>query len=342
MGWAFYRAPDAFERYRERWDEINGMQGSHVLLDSNFVAPLVRHFASAETLLCICDDKKNPAMAIVHKARTGFWQTFQPSQGPLGLIVLGNTDGAVEQIYELMRTLPGYTVGFSVTQQDPDLTAFNHLNGSGTTEVVDYIKTPRITLRGTFDDYWRARGRDLAGNLNRRIKRLNEQGIPFELIAERDPEQIAAAVADYGCLEAMGWKGREHTAVTSDNEQGRFYREMLENFCRRREGVVYRLVLNGKTVASDLCIERNGILIVLKVAYDETVKSVSPSFLLRQQILKSIFSEGKIKVVEFYGRVRDWHLKWTDEVRTMFHVNFYRHAWVPVARRAWKACLRSR
>ncbi|MCP5368587.1 MAG: GNAT family N-acetyltransferase, partial [Hyphomicrobiales bacterium] len=34
---------------------------------------------------------------------------------------------------------------------------------------------------------------------------------------------------------------------------------------------------------------------------------------------------GAFRVIEFYGPVKDWHTKWTDETRTMYHANYYRH-----------------
>ena len=88
MGWVFRSARDAFDKYRLRWDEINKRCGNHVLLDAVFVGSLVRHFASDNTLLGISDDDSNPGMLIVDKLRPSFWQTFQPSQGPIGLILL--------------------------------------------------------------------------------------------------------------------------------------------------------------------------------------------------------------------------------------------------------------
>jgi hypothetical protein len=95
--------------------------------------------------------------------------------------------------------------------------------------------------------------------------------------------------------------------------------------------------LNGKTVASDLCLQRDGTLVILKTAYDENVQGLSLGLLLHQEIFQSVFEEGKIRVIEFYGRLRDWHTKWTNEIRTMYHINFYRSAWARKARRLLKA-----
>jgi hypothetical protein len=51
---------------------------------------------------------------------------------------------------------------------------------------------------------------------------------------------------------------------------------------------------------------------------------------MREEATRTLFDEGRLGRIEFYGRVMEWHLRWTDEVRTMYHVNYYR--W-PVLRR---------
>jgi hypothetical protein len=339
--WSFHTAVDAFPRYRGLWDEINRSTANHILLDSTFVGSLIRHFASTDTLLGISDDGGNPGMVLLQKVKKGFWQTFQPSQGPLGLILLGNREGAVEQIVELIRSLPGYPLGFSVTQQDSELTMFKDLSYFQTLETVDYITTSRINLTGTFEEYWKRRGRYYIDDLRRQSRRLQEQRIEMEFVVERDPGRMAKCIGDYGRLEGVGWKGEEGTAVTVDNSQGLFYRQILEAFSSKGEAVVYRLLFNGETVASDLCLNRNGMLVVLKIAYDESFKGFSPGKFIHREILKALFTEGKIKVLEWYGRVHDWQIRLGSTTRTMFHVNFYRHRWVGTTRRYVKGIFRS-
>lgn len=337
MSWMFQPARDGFDKYREKWDEINKRCGNHILLDSAFVSSLIRYFASDQTLLGISNDPTYPGMSIVERSRPGFWQTFQPSQGPLGLIVLSNSNGVQNQIATLMGDLPGYCVGFSVTQQDPDFTVFANLSDSLRAESCDYAATSRIVLSGTFGEFWKRTGRYFVDDLRRQARRLDEQGMEMDFVTERDPGRVADCIRDYGKLEASGWKGREGTAVTADGPQGLFYKEILENFCRRGQGVIYRLAFNGKVVASDLCLERDGMTVVLKIAYDENLQGISPGKFIHREILKLLFEGEKTRTLEWYGRVHEWQKKLGSSARTMFHVNFYRNAWVPVARGLIKA-----
>lgn len=336
MGWQFYSARDAFENHREKWDDLNKGGRNHILLDSIFVGSLIRHFASDQTLLGISDDNAMPGMLIVDKVRLGFWQTFQPSQGPLGLLVLGNAGDIENQVAKLIRSLPGYSLGFSVLQQDPDFTSFVNVKDSRTAEICDYAATSRINLAGTFEEFWKRTGRYFVDDLRRQTRRLDEQGVRMDFVAERDPERVAECIRDYAGLESSGWKGKEGTAVTAEGRQGLFYRDILEKFCSRGEGVIYRLLFNGRIVASDLCLQRDGMTVVLKIAYDENLQGISPGKFIHREILRLLFKEGKTRALEWYGRVHEWQKKMGSAPRTMFHVNFYRDQWVSVARHILK------
>ena len=113
----------------------------------------------------------------------------------------------MQLIRELIHDLPGYALGFSVTQQDPDFTCFANLNGSPEVETLDYIQTPRLTVKGGFEDYWKQRSKNLTHNLGRQRRRLKQEGWSLELVTDRKTEAVAECIREYGRLESMGWKG---------------------------------------------------------------------------------------------------------------------------------------
>ena len=149
MGWVFRSARNTFDEYRERWDEINKRCGNHILLDSVFVGALIRHFASDQTLLGISNDDSKPGMLIVDKVRPGFWQTFQPSQGPLGLILL-----VMETVTENQMALDSQPSRlFSWAFQFHSKTPISHLKceTSRTAEICDYA----ADVQDRFDRHFR-------------------------------------------------------------------------------------------------------------------------------------------------------------------------------------------
>lgn len=232
----------------------------------------------------------------------------------------------------LVRALPGLTLNLSLTQIDP---LFHPRPADGPlVKTMDYIDTAWVDIDQSFDTYWEARGKNLKTNMRKQRAKLQTENVTLTLECVTTPEGVAQAIVNYGALESTGWKGREGTAVHPDNAQGRFYRKMLENFCAQGRGRIYQYRFNSKVVAMDLCIETGDRIIILKTAYDETYKTVSPSTLMRQDEFREFFNEGKLKRIEFYGKVMEWHTRWTENKRTIFHLTTYRsslitrlHAW---------------
>ena len=87
----------------------------------------------------------------------------------------------------------------------------------------------------------------------------------------------------------------------------------MEHASLRGEAVVYQYQFDDRVVAMNLCLSRQGELVVLKTTYDESIKTFSPAFLLRENELQEIYRTGKIKRIEYFGRLMDWHTKLTDK-----------------------------
>ncbi len=294
------------------------------LLALEFVAPLIEQFGRGDELLaCLRQGDTVRAMAIVRPSRRGAWSTFQPAQAPLGLWLQAPELDTEELARSLLRALPGFPLMLALTQMDPLL--HPRPTTGACTRSLDYIDTARVTVAGGFEAYWNARGKNLRGNLKKQRARLEREGVATRMVVDRLPAQMAQAVADYGRLETTGWKGSEGTAVSGENAQGRYYRAMLEGMAARGAASVYRYYFGEQLVAMDLCVEDGDSIVVLKTAYDESVPAnLSPTLLMREEACRSLFDASRFKRLEFYGRVMEWHTRWTEEVRTMYHVNYYR------------------
>lgn len=336
MGWTFKPALKSFEKERENWNAINRQGPNHILLDADFVWASLRHFGDEGVVLGVQNGGSTPGMALLRRKAVGVWETFQPSQAPLGLIVSGRKNPGEEELLGLTRELPGYAVQLSVLQQDPDHGGFSRSASSGHIESLEYIETARITLNGSFEEYWKARGTKLRNNLARRRRRMAEAGLALEMDVIVSPGEVADAIREYGKLESKGWKSNQGTAVSADNAQGKFYREVLEKLCDRGEGRIYLLKLNGRIAAMDLCVVRDGMIVMLKTTYDEDVSEYSPAFLMREEELKQFYQDKRMRTVEFYGRVMEWQRRWSEEIRSMYHLTCYRHGWVKGLRRVAK------
>jgi CelD/BcsL family acetyltransferase involved in cellulose biosynthesis len=220
------------------------------------------------------------------------------------------------------RNLPGFCLMLGVTQIDPLLAPRQAETGDSLS--TDYIETAWVEVTGDFAGYWSSRGKNLRQNMKKQRNKLTTEGIVPTFRCLTQPEEIAEAIARYGALESAGWKAQQGTAIHPDNAQGRFYTAILEQACARNEGLVYEYAFNEKPVAVNLCMQRGATLIILKTTYDETIKTFSPAFLLLQEALEPLFAEGRIRRVEFFGKVMEWHTRWTDNSRTLYHLTVFR------------------
>jgi CelD/BcsL family acetyltransferase involved in cellulose biosynthesis len=228
--------------------------------------------------------------------------------------------------------MPGMALVVGISCQDPDLVP--RPSASGHISTLDFIHTARVLINGSFDEYWKARDGKLRQETNRRLKRLREASIEPRLELVKETAAVAAGIEEFGRLESAGWKGREGTAVRADNKQGDFYKSLLASFCSTGKGRIYRYWFGPSVAAMQLCIEGERTIVFLKTTYDENFKNHGPGILMQYAIMQQLFAEGTLDKVEFYGRSGQPQTKWCDnQIRTMYHVNYYRWPFLQKIRR---------
>lgn len=305
------------------WDALNADRGDLPFLAAYVLTEALKAFGNGQERLLVGSDAQGPvAMLILWQKRFFEWQTFQPSQIPLGAWVARKELPLLDVARSVQRSLPGFCLILGVTQIDPLLAA--RAADGGDSVSTDYIKTAWVDVVGNFADYWSGRGKNLRQNMKKQRNKLSAEGIVTAFRCLTQPEEMADAVARYGALESAGWKAQQGTAIHPDNVQGRFYTAILEQAGSRNEGLVYEYTFNDQPVAVNLCVQRGETLIILKTTYDETIKTFSPAFLLLQEALEPLFVEGRIRRVEFFGKVMEWHTRWTENHRTLYHLTVFR------------------
>lgn len=305
------------------WDRLNAIRGDLPFLRAHAVALALDIFGNgSERLLVGRRNSIIEALFVVVPAGALRWQTFQPSQLPLGAWVSEPTLSLANLVRSAMRGPLGLCLVFSVTQVDPHLVLREE--EAADSHYGDYIDTGWIDIVGSFEEYWNARGKNLRQNMRKQRTKLAAEGITLTMRSLHNPEDMAPAVERYGTLESAGWKANEGTAIHGNNSQGVFYRKLLENSALRDEALVFELLFGDRVVATNLCLKSKKTFVVLKTTYDESIKSYSPAFLLRQMELERLFQEKHVVRLEYYGRIMDWHTKLTETKRTLYHLTVYR------------------
>lgn len=322
MTWTLY--PIArFAELAPQWDALQARTAALPFLESAYLLPLLAEFGNGKEWLAVDESSGSwRNAALLTQRRAGLWETFQPSQLPLGAWLADSGAELDSLARALCSKLPGLALGLGFSQLDPLLQTRPASDGPVRTQ--DYIDTAWLDIDGDFETYWESRGKNLRQNCRKQRNKLEADGVKVSLDCLRDPAQMAEAIRDYGLLESQGWKAASGTAVQAGNGQGRFYQAMLENFCRLGRGRVYRYRFDDKVVSMDLCIEHGPTLVILKTSYDESYRTISPATLMRQEQFGALFGEKQIRRIEFYGKVMEWHTRWTEQRRTLYHATVYR------------------
>ncbi|MCM8596879.1 GNAT family N-acetyltransferase [Accumulibacter sp.] len=316
---ALQRKPDLLAA----WDRLNAERGDLPFLSASAVLSALDVFGQGnERLLVGREGGRIVTLFLLRPLGRCSWVTFQPSQIPLGAWV-ASADRSLPELAQSLTSGPlGLCLMLSITRIDPLFSP----RGDDSRCVLssDYIDTGWIELHGTFDEYWNARGKNLRQNMRKQRNRLAAEGVATRLRTLSDPSEMAGGVERYGLIESAGWKAAQGSAIHPENAQGRFYRRLLETAAEHGEAVIYEYLFGERVVASNLCLRRPGTLVILKTTYDESLSAYSPAFLLHQEVIAALYADQHIDRIEYYGRMVEWHTRWTGSRRTLYHLTVYR------------------
>ena len=314
--------------HHDAWNQLNRqLMAGHTMLDGAFVDALLRHFGSCGVQLAVARQGEQPVAMLLlnaHARGLGVWSSFLPSQTQIGpSLVPPDLD-----LGGLLAVLPGYASELDLLCNDP---RFGDLRGLPGRPVkgLPHALTMSVSLRNGFDDYWAQRPRKLIQNMRRYLRRLHAEAGSERLDVISSPDAIAAAVDRYAALESSGWKGREGTAVSSDNPQGLFYAGLMRTFAAQGEALIYELWLGDDLLASRMLLLRDGMVVMLKTAFHEQFERFAPGRILLQRTLEDLFRRVPGGVVEFYTNAEADLLAWSTSQRWINHVSIYRHRGLP-------------
>jgi hypothetical protein len=313
----------SLEGMAEEWDAlVTRVAEGHPLLKAAFLAPLVRHYGSKNTLLASVRDHSDRMLhagALLERGSFGRFATFCPAQLQLCPLVADVGQPASR----LLAT--GKFSAISLLRFD-DRYQSGRDSGAAYSHSSDYGVTMSIECRGsTFDSYWASRSKSLRKNVKRYYSRANDdyKSIRLALIAAHS--DIEEAVLRYAAIESKGWKGKMGTGIEAGSVQARFYTECLQRFALVGGARVYELHFDDHLVASRLCVVANGILVILKTTYDEAFAKCAPGRMLLHELIQNVFADSGIRTIEFYTKANADQLMWASESRSISDITLYRN-----------------
>lgn len=322
MSWLLLPATD-LEKFESQWNQLAFSVGAgHPLLLSQFLVPLIQGYAVGRTKLAIRQARGNDGWhtaGIVDQLSWGRVNTFCPSQLPMCPMLLGDVNGR-----DSIAALSSTAMMLSLLRVDSKYQTVLGVNHNW--KAAKYGTTMAISCdRLSFQEYWDGRPKSLRKNLRRYRNRAEARFRDVRHMVYSNQREIRAATERYAEIESKGWKARAGTALEPSSRQTEFYVACLEKFAEMGGASIHELRLGDHVVASRLCIESNGIFVILKTTYDEEYAEFAPGRLLLYELLRSVFSTGRIRVVEFYTKADDNQLAWATERREIVDISIYRY-----------------
>lgn len=331
--WQSFALNNDFGEHLAAWDTCNQrvFQG-HLLFDSRFVGNLLKHFGQGnEKLLQRKNAAGEPEMCLLRPGAWGRWETFFPSQAQVSPVMVDSP----ESLDGLFDALPGGAMQIDFLGQDVSYSRIvDGLAPGG--QAICHATTISISLSGTFDEYWNNRPKNLIKNLRRYKNRLAQGDHKVDLVQIDSPEEMAAAVTRYGQLEAHSWKNLQGTAVLPGNPQGQFYADILADFARTGNALVYELWIDERLAASRLVILDQRMFVILKTAYNIEMAQFAPGRLLLHDVIADAFRRLPGGTLEFYTNATADQFDWATHSRTVIHQTAYRNAALSLVRQLLK------
>lgn len=310
--------------FRDAWDRLNTTQfGSHPLLDSRFVEGLLQQFGTGREVLAAryvgdqCD-----AMCVLEFQGRGVWCSFLPSQAQVAPMLIGEAS----QLNGLLQALPGHALQLDLLCCDPRLSRIWTGDCEGVVSCHPHAITISIALNVQHAEWERSLQRSLRNNLKRYEKRAQAEGQELRFVQLSDADTVGDAVQRYSDLEGEGWKGRQGTALGSVAEQLCFYKDLMDRFAAQGQAHIFELWSGERLAASRITIRQGGRIIMLKTAFDESLREWAPGRLLLARVIQHSFTNWPGETVEFYTNATADQLSWGVQQRHIVHVSIRRGA----------------
>lgn len=165
-------------------------------------------------------------------------------------------------------------------------------------------------------------------NWSRNFKRTREQQArklerlgAVQIRAYAGGDDSAIGFADFLGVEGSGWKGADGTrsAVNNSEEVSLFYRTIAEMLTVDPAANIFVTYLNDRPIASFFCLQLDRTRYVLKIGYDESLRTVGPGSHLLNHILKLSCEDDSIDCVNLVTGPK-WAERWCPQRTIVYRI----------------------
>ena len=184
----------------------------------------------------------------------------------------------------------------------------------------EQARSPYLRLRGENTPRGFARDGHFRRNLDRRLRKLEEQGsIQLRRVESFDQASLRLFYA----MENHGWKGRKGTAIACNQAAQDFFDSIAKSAAEAGYLALYFLDFKDKPIAAQFGLAFGGVYYPIKTAFDETYSAYSPGQLITSAILRDCVDRDFCEL-DFLGQWAQWKADWTKTVRPHYSCYIFR------------------
>jgi CelD/BcsL family acetyltransferase involved in cellulose biosynthesis len=133
--------------------------------------------------------------------------------------------------------------------------------------------------------------------LRQHRRKLSEKGTLVSTVVT-EPEDVQRALEEFLAMEMSGWKGRNGTALASNETDAGFMRGAMAALAANGSAAIHSIYLDGKPVSMQLVVRAGGAAFTWKTAYDEAFQDFSPGMLLLEDYTAAFLADKSIAFVD--------------------------------------------
>lgn len=188
-------------------------------------------------------------------------------------------------------------------------------------------ENPLIDLNGEWEAFYSTRGRRLKKSNNLTANRIKKVGKPeIEWLHGRaDPAVLQAWQADLIRVSAASWK--ETTGLTLDNPGPQaFATRLLAHAAERGWLSLWRLTLDGVTIATEFQLDHDGNIFALRADYDQAQRELSAGSYLNWKLLEQMFA-SELKRYYLGPGGNAYKARWTETGEPLEQLVAFNRGW---------------
>lgn len=184
-------------------------------------------------------------------------------------------------------------------------------------------RPPFAALDGGWDRYWAGLGKNVRGDVGRRLRRLHEAG-DVTLDLQDGSDRLTTLLEEGFAVEASGWKGERGTAISSRPETRSFYTQAARWAARSGMLQLAFLRLDGRAIAFHLNLVAAGVHYHVKGGFDPAYRQYSPGKVLHRLLLERACVD-RVRCYDFLGSDESYKLQWASGARELVQLQAFRN-----------------